>query len=213
MNDLSESFSKIEDFQKNNDLTNMIAKFENYLQSKDKVGLENSLQFLDFDADIFTAAVEIKRVVGQIDVTIHAWGILRALNSLLEPDEKIESLSLGAGNTGKNFDLSTNKRDAEFKFIDWKGGSEAIRQNSLFKDFYNLAENGRGDHMRCLYVLNTKIPLKFLNNNRSVKSVLSKNTTLKMEFEEKYPDIKTVSQYYHKFKDQVEIIDIRPYIS
>jgi hypothetical protein len=58
----------------------------------------------------------------------------------LEPAERVEYLSLGAGNTGKAFDLETDLRVCEFKFINWQGGAEAIRQNALFKDLYLLAE-------------------------------------------------------------------------
>ena len=60
-------------------------------------------------------------------------------------------MSLGAGNTGRAFDLETNKRIAEFKFIRWQGGPEAIRQNALFKDFYFMAEHA-GVKRKYLYV-------------------------------------------------------------
>lgn len=212
MKSLSESLSKIENFQTNNSLTNIISSFEKNLESKDKFGFEDCLQSLNFDTGIYSAAVEIKEVTSQIDVIIHAWGILSALDSILEPDEKIEYLSLGAGNTGKNFDLSTNKRVAEFKFINWKGGPESIRQNGIFKDFFNLVENGAGDRKRCLYVLDTEKPLKFFNSNRRMESILSKNQTLKTEFESKYGEIEYVHQYYNKFKHLVEIIDIKKHI-
>ena len=33
-----------------------------------------------------------------------------------------------------------NRRVAEFTIIDWKGGSESIRKQKLFKDFYLLAD-------------------------------------------------------------------------
>ncbi len=89
---------------------------------------------------LLQAAFQIKRLAGQINVLIHGVGILAAIPKILDEDEHIEYLSLGAGNTGRLFDLETDKRIAEFKFINWQGGAEAIRQNSLFKDFYNLVE-------------------------------------------------------------------------
>ena len=181
MKNLNESLSKIEKFQMNNTLANIISTFERDLQSKDKSEIEDSLQNLNFDGGIYSAAVEIKKVTSQIDVTIHAWGILSALPSILEPHERIKSLSLGAGNTGKNFDLSTNRRVAEFKFINWRGGPESIRQNGIFKDFYNLVENGDDNLKRCLYVLDTDTPLKFFNSKRSMKSILSRNQKLKTQ--------------------------------
>ena len=52
----------------------------------------------------------------------------------------VPSLVLGAGNTGREFDLETNYRIAEFKFIHWRGGPDTIRQNSIFKDFFLLAD-------------------------------------------------------------------------
>ena len=59
----------------------------------------------------------------------------------LEARGAVEYVSLGAGNTGREFDLETNRRIAEFKFIHWRGGAESIRQNQLFKDFYLVAES------------------------------------------------------------------------
>ena len=85
--------------------------------------------------DTLIAAGVVKTLTGQINVAIHALGLLLCLPRILERDETIEYVSLGAGNTGRQYDLETNKRIAEFKFIRWRGGAESIRQNSLFKDF------------------------------------------------------------------------------
>lgn len=91
--------------------------------------------------EALAAAAEMKQSTGQINQTIHALGILLCLPHLLEAGEEVEYVSLGAGNIGRQFDLETNLRVAEFKFIHWRGGSEAIRQNSIFKDFLLLAEH------------------------------------------------------------------------
>jgi hypothetical protein len=40
---------------------------------------------------------------------------------------------------GRSFDLETDRQVAEFKFIAWRGGAEAIRQNGLFIDIFRLA--------------------------------------------------------------------------
>ena len=85
------------------------------------------------------AAAELKRLAGQIDVTIHALGILLCLPHILEPGETVDCVSPGAGSTGREFDLETSLRVVEFKFIRWRGGSESIRQDTTFKDFYRLA--------------------------------------------------------------------------
>ena len=100
----------------------------------------------------------IKRLAGEIHVVIHALGILLCLPHILKTGEIVESVSLGAGNTGKAFDLETNRRIAEFKFIRWQGGAEMIRQNALFKDFYLMAEHSTHKE-KYLYVLGTEIPL------------------------------------------------------
>jgi hypothetical protein len=41
----------------------------------------------------------VKDMAGQIDVTLHAVGILLSLRHILDSGERVESLSLGAGST------------------------------------------------------------------------------------------------------------------
>ncbi len=79
------------------------------------------------DDDFVASALAVKKVAGEINVIIHASGILHSLKDILEKGEVVQSVSLGAGNTGRKFDLETNLQVAEFKFIDWKGGAESIR--------------------------------------------------------------------------------------
>ena len=128
----------------------------------------------EIDDNLMSSAIILKNAMGQINVVVHAIGILLLLPAILQRGEVIQSLSLGAGNAGKKFDLETNLSIAEFKFIHWKGGAEAIRQNSLFKDFFYLAEENT-DKKRRLYVLGSEHPLKFLNGGRAIDSVLSRN--------------------------------------
>ena len=61
------------------------------------------------------AALLVKRSAGQINVIVHAVGILVALPKILEPGELVQSLSLGAGNTGRAHDLETDRRIDEFR--------------------------------------------------------------------------------------------------
>ena len=158
------------------------------------------------------SALSIKNVAGQINVIIHAAGILNSLPTILEKGEIIESASLGAGNTGKKFDLETNIRVAEFKFIDWKGGSESIRQNGIFKDFYELAEY-KTNKKKILYVVDTTYPLKFFNGGRALTSVLSKQPRILNEIIVNYKDqLKIVRDYYALHKNNVDIIDIGQHI-
>src|SRR2546426_3182050 len=132
----------------------------------------------------------MKRLAGQINVVVHALGILATLPHLLDRGEVIQYVSLGAGNTGRPFDLETTQRIAEFKFVGWQGGAEAIRQNALFKDFYLLAEHSSAKR-KCLYVLGTAHPLKFFNGGRSISSVLSHHVRLRNQFMDRFGN-----QYY-----------------
>ncbi|WP_246571886.1 hypothetical protein [Bradyrhizobium liaoningense] len=82
------------------------------------------------------AAASLKRVAVQVNTAIYALGIMLCVPHILEDGEIVEYVSLGAGNTGRPFDLETNLRVAEFKFIHWQGTADTIRQNSVFKDFF-----------------------------------------------------------------------------
>lgn len=147
-------------------------------------------------------------MAGQINVVVHALGILMALPAILEDGERVEDLSLGAGNTGHNFDLETNRRIAEFKFITWQGGSESIRQNALFVDLYHLAE-AETDKLRELYVTDLVHPLKFLAGGRSMKSILSKHGYVAEEFFARYGDRYLVARdYWYDAKDRVALVDV-----
>ncbi len=75
-------------------------------------------------------------------------------------------------------------RVAEYKFIDWQGGPESIRQNSIFKGFFELAEHET--HKKVLYVVGTGYPLKFFNGGRALTSVLSRHPKILAHIHEKY---------------------------
>src|SRR6266851_1641833 len=94
----------------------------------------------ELNPNLLLAASKIKSVAGRINDVVHALGILVSLPKIINGNETIISMSLGAGNTGRLWDLETSKQVAEFKFIRWQGGPESIRQNGLFKDFFSLAE-------------------------------------------------------------------------
>jgi hypothetical protein len=156
----------------------------------------------------FQAAMLIKRNASQINEIVHALGILLTLPYILEENELVESLSLAAGNTGKDFDLKTNKRIAEFTFIQWKGGTEVIRQNKIFKDFYFLAEE-ETSKIRELYVVGTEHVLKFFNSKRSIRQILDGNAKLGNSYRERYgTQFQVVSEYYQTKKNVVCIKDV-----
>ncbi|MCJ7586915.1 MAG: hypothetical protein MUQ00_03315 [Candidatus Aminicenantes bacterium] len=158
--------------------------------------------------DLLHAAFAFKVVAGQINVLIHGIGILTALPYILKGGEEIQELSLGAGNTGRPFDLETTHRVAEFKFINWRGGAESIRQNSLFKDFFRLAEADT-TKVRELYLLELDRPLRFLNGRRALASVLSRDEALRRDFTNRYGSRFAVARdYYNHRRELVSLIDI-----
>lgn len=121
--------------------------------------------------------------------------------------ESSATLSLGAGNTGRAHDLETDRRIAEFKFIEWRGGPESIRQNGVFKDLFNLVGNPTTKR-RILYLVGTKHAMRFLQNNRALSSVL-KDAPTAARFYEAYGDrFQTVAQYYATVRDLVEVVDL-----
>lgn len=208
---IDKAIEAIERFQ-GDSLTKNLAEIESEIIGSDAEKSSEYCLVRDINDSFITSALAVKKVSGEINVIIHATGILHALKDLLKDGEVVESVSLGAGNTGRKFDLETNFQVAEFKFIDWKGGSESIRQNGIFKDFYELAEYDTYKSKN-LYVVNTYYPLKFLNGSRALTSVLSKQPVIFKGINEKYgSDMRIVSDYYKLHKDSVRVIDVSPYI-
>lgn len=189
------------------DLTRTVAGLEAALQGATADEIRALLGGTEATDDAIAGAGELKRIAGQLYVAIHALGILLCLPHLLEPGEIVEYVSLGAGNTGRAFDLETDRRIAEFKFIQWRGGSESIRQNALFKDFFLLAEHPTPKR-KYIYVLETDRPLRFLNGRRALSSVL-KDAPLAAAFREKYGDrYERVRDYFQPRQGEIAIQDI-----
>jgi len=187
--------------------TSWIAGLEVRLRGADGPQVRTVIEHDGFGRETLDAALLIKRASAQIDVLVHAIGILNALHYILEPGEVVESLSLGAGNTGRAHDLETDRRIAEFKFIEWRGGPESIRQDGVFKDLFNLVSNPTAKR-RILYLVGTKHPMRFLQNNRALSSVL-KDAPTAARFRQMYGErFQTVGQYYATVRDQVEIVDL-----
>jgi len=189
-------------------LTRRIAGLEASLQGlrRDEIGL--AALDAGISADLLPAAQQVKALAGQINVVIHAIGIITSLPYILEEGEQVESLSLGAGNTGRDWDLATDRQIAEFKFITWRGGPESIRQNTLFADVFHLAE-AVTERRRVLYVTGIEHPLRFLENRRAIRSVLSKNAKLAEQFESRYGSrFARVNEYWAAIRDRVEIVDL-----
>lgn len=120
----------------------------------------------------------------------------------------IESLSLGAGNTGRHHDLETDRQIAEFKVIQWRGGAEAIRQNNVFIDIFNLASANKKKR-RVLYLLDKHHALRFLGNRRAIPSVLSKNAAVHDRFHAAHQDrFATVRE--HRNASRVALVPLAP---
>ena len=205
MTSLPDSVNAIAEFE-GGSLKQRISQLEKALQNASPSDCVALLSERGISPGLLRSCVMVKQAAAQIDVVLHTVGILVSLSRLLHPDETIESLSLGAGNTGRAFDLQTNLRIAEFKFINWRGGSEAIRQNSLFKDFYLLAEANTPKE-RYLYAIDTDRPLRFLNGRRAIRSILSHENKLWMDFQGRYGDrFSVVCEYFEYRKDLVKIV-------
>jgi hypothetical protein len=195
---LTESVREVEQF-KGTSMTKKLAMIEQDFAGKDSSNLAPLYLSAGVHSLLFSSALELKRVASQIDTLIHAVGILVSLPSILKDGEVIQALSLGAGNTGKSYDLETNLRVAEYKFIDWKGGSESVRQDSLFKDFYYLAERDL-EKEKYIYVLGTEHVLGFLRGGRKVSTVIKRYSKLRDDFTQKYGDHFVYVRDYYDFR-------------
>ena len=208
---IEQALRALESFQ-GESLTESLADIEGRIVGTEADTVAKFCATCGIDERFMDSALAVKRVAGQINVIIHAAGILQSLGSILEHGERVESVSLGAGNTGRNFDLETNLRVAEYKFIDWQGGPESIRQNGIFKDFFELAEY-ETTKRKYLYVVGKEYPLKFFNGGRALTSVLSRNPTILSRIKAKYGESVTkVRDYYELKRGDVHVCDVRPHI-
>lgn len=195
------------------DLTRTLSTIEGTVRGVTAGQCNAFLEKAGVGREVLSAAAEMKRLAGQINVTIHALGILLCLPHILEPGEEVQSVSLGAGNTGRDFDLETNYRVAEFKFIRWRGGAESIRQNGIFKDYLMLAEY-ETEKRKYLYLLGLEHALKFFRGGRSISSVLSRNGKVSELFADRYGDqFRTVKDYFAAHGAAVHIEDVSPWVS
>jgi hypothetical protein len=194
------------------DLTATLARVEADIRGTSLSECKAVLARNGAERETLAAAATLKHVAGQVNVAIHALGVLLCLPHILEPGEVIEYVSLGAGNTGRDFDLETNMRVAEFKFIRWRGGPESIRQNSIFKDFFLLAESDT--HKRkYLYVLGTEFPMKFLSARRALSSVLSKDERVRNAFYAKFGErYRVVRDCFSEHGGIVTIADVSEWV-
>jgi hypothetical protein len=207
MPDLMASF-RIVDGYKTASLASKVRCLERDFEGKPQSQIAQLVFHHKLSFDLLRSAVVVKRAAAQIDVVVHSVGTLLALPEILEKDEVVESLSVGAGNTGRDFDLETNTRVAEFTFIDWKGGSEAIRKQKLFKDFFSLVES-QTMKRKFLYVLGTDHALQVFDSRSNAWGLLRKFADVQREFEKKYGRDMYAFEYFRIKKDLISIVDIK----
>jgi hypothetical protein len=211
MKSLFDAVNNIQDFTQDS-LRHRIIELERRFSNLSNLESFDLASELKIDGNLFESTLVLKGLAGQINEIVHAVGIVTLLPHILSDNEVIKSLSLAAGNTGRPFDLETNFRIAEFKFIQWREKADSMRQNNLFKDFYSLAEFDT-QKQRFLYVVGSRMPLKFMNSNRAIQSILSTNTKLKQAFDLKYGDsFATVQEYFNFRKNLVTIEDISVFL-
>jgi hypothetical protein len=202
---IDDAVTRVNEF-KSGKLTRTIGRIEAELTQVGKAQVGATNQSFGINLDLLLAAVAVKRASAQIDVAIHTVGILYALTRILEEDEVVECLSLGAGNANCDFDLVTDRRIAEFKFIHWQKKGNAVRNKTLFQDFFKLVREGT-PKKKYLYLLETDTALRFLEGDRDVFKVLDRNKRLADDFIRRYgQEYRTVGEYYRDHKDKVQIV-------
>ena len=186
-----------------------IAAVENGVVGEDADGAIDRAFLEGMTGDVLKGSLLVKAASAQIDVVVHAAGIVASLPYILGPDERIKYVSLGAGNTGKAHDLETDLRVAEFKFIKWQGGAESVRQDSLLVDLFHLATS-QTSKQRFLYVTGKSIPMAFLEGSkRNVRAALARRPGVPGQFDQIYGDWDpTVKDYWASIQEQVEICDL-----
>jgi len=207
---LDDAARLVETFGAGLKLTKRVGTLEAAAQNRSGKEIAAWLQQEKVADDLWASARTIKAMAAQINTLLHAVGILISLPYILDDDEVVGRLSLGAGNTGRDYDLETNRQVAEFKFIDWRGGAESIRQNGVFFDVFGLV-NAETKKRRVLYLLGTEHAERFLNGGRAIASVLSRNTKVRAAFyaahgEYAYP---TVGSYWKTVEHLIELKDLR----
>lgn len=198
-------------YYSNDKLSNVVLELQKELKDKKLTDVESINNKENISSEMLNAALEVKSVMGQINVIIHTLGIINSLPYILDEDEIIESVSLGADNSSSEFDLITNKRIAEFKFITWRG-NDSTRLKTTFVDYYNLVEY-KTDKDKYLYLIDCNNFKKFLGGRRRFTNILSKNTNIAKEFEEKYKGkYNYINEYYSENCSKVKLISLKDLI-
>lgn len=170
---LRDAVQLVKQFSRDN-LSWRISDLESELVGSSSSHVEPILQKQYINSDLLSAAYAIKEASAQIDVVIHAIGILYCLPEILEDGEIVKGLSLGAGQGQGDFDLETSVRVAEFKFIKWQKSGNALRKKTLFEDYVKLALIDI-DKSKFIYLLDAQVALKFLRGKSKPTRLLNRN--------------------------------------
>src|SRR5713226_4418403 len=82
-----------------------VSQLEGLLAGVDREALRSVLAREMINDDVLRAALLLKQLAGEVNVLIHAVGILLTLPHILEAGETVLSSSLGAGTGGRPYDL------------------------------------------------------------------------------------------------------------
>lgn len=179
-----------------------------YLESQLVSGNKSIKDFADHD--LYRSAQEIKLLSNQIHEIIHSIGMINILDTILEPDEKIERISLGSGNSNSEFDLITNKRIAEFKFNLWNVGNNSNRKEEFLKDYLKLFidNSNKKKEFYCFHKVEFE---KYLTGNtkfKEIKKLTGKIISNVSDIETRYKlnlttlrDLKNIPNHKVKIKD------------
>ncbi|WP_452225818.1 hypothetical protein [Lacinutrix cladophorae] len=154
---------------KGNNLRHRLSELKNNL-------IINSEKNIDFEKEVYEAALIVKNISSQIDEIVHATGIINCLPKILLKNEIIEDLSLASGADGQGIDLVTNLRVAEFKFSQWQvNAANGMRKRQVFADCVNLFLLNTHKKKE-LYVIGAETIEKFFQSKRAKwRNVLSKS--------------------------------------
>jgi hypothetical protein len=207
--DLSESFAALLTFA-GGSLTKTVADLEQSFQQSDAPGIQAALDQRRITAGALEAGLVARDHLGRLNDIVHAAAITAVLPLLLEPDERVEFVSLAAGNSpNRPFDLATDRRIGEFKLSRWDGHDTA-RKLHLTKDLVHLAADVSGRRAQ-LFVLDQR-PIQFAVKSKSPIANLLRRFPATLElFKAEFGDpTVSISQFRSAAAARVEIIDLRP---
>lgn len=196
------------------ELKKRIAHIEKSVVQRDRDRAFALAEELGATRQLLEGARLAKKFAAQVDVVLHTAGILQALPHILVEGEIVESVSLGAGNTKRDYDLETTLQIAEFKFINWQGGSESVRQNGIVIDIFKLAKSDTVKD-RKLYLTGIGTPTHWLETSeRPTRDCLESKKGLIEEFNNRYgsSEYTFVREYWEAVRGRVQIVDLNPLV-